>query len=516
MFTKNDLKQFESKGISVSLIEQQIENFKHGFPYADLIKPAIPGDGIKTFNHSEVDRLVSYFDNNVKQKTVIKFVPASGAASRMFQNLFNFLDEVKTQNQEEILAKDKGFNSVYNYLEKIKKFAFFTDLAEKLQKANLDVESLILKKDNIPLVAYLVEDKGLGYGNLPKGLLKFHQYKDHERLAMEEHLVEAGAYAVDGNRVARVHFTVSPEHMQKFKQALEGVQKKYEKELNVSFRVGFSVQKSSTDTLAVDADNTPFREMDGSILFRPAGHGALIENLNDLDQDVVFVKNIDNVVPDRLKPETVRFKKVIGGLLLQLQEESFDHLTSIEQGNLTHINITAIREFAEKKLNVNIPVRFDSLSQEDKIIFLKKHLDRPIRICGMVKNEGEPGGGPFWVKNSQGEISLQIVESSQINMSDPKQVENLKAATHFNPVDLVCGLKNYKGKKFDLPQFVDPETGFISVKSKGGKSLKAQELPGLWNGAMANWNTVFVEVPLITFNPVKTVNDLLRDQHQPG
>lgn len=515
MFTKNDIKQFEKKGIPVSVIEQQIENFKRGFPFAELVKPAIPGDGIKQFSETEVDGMVSFYDENIKHHTVLKFVPASGAASRMFQNLFNYLDEVKSNDQEEILAKDKGFNSVYNYLTKIKKFAFFNDLSQKLREHNMDVETLISKKNYTPLVEYLVEDKGLGYGNLPKGLLKFHQYPNHERLAMEEHLVEAGSYSVDGNRVARVHFTVSPEHMEKFKQALESVQEKYEKELNVSFSVGFSVQKSSTDTLAVDANNEPFREPDGSILFRPAGHGALIENLNDLEENIVFVKNIDNVVPDRLKPETIRFKKVIGGLLLKLQKECFDILTDLDHGNFSSEDVSQITEFARKKLNVTVPDPFQNLSLEDKVSFLRKHLDRPIRICGMVKNEGEPGGGPFWVKNSKGEISLQIVESSQINMSDPGQLENLKAATHFNPVDLVCGLKNYKGEKFDLHRFVDHETGFISVKSKGGKSLKAQELPGLWNGAMANWNTVFVEVPLITFNPVKTVNDLLREQHQP-
>ncbi|MEZ5082700.1 MAG: DUF4301 family protein [Bacteroidales bacterium] len=516
MFTKNDIKQFESKGIPLWLIEQQIENFNQGFPFAELVKPAIPGDGIKQFNEREIDGLISFYDEHIKHKTVLKFVPASGAASRMFKNLFNYLDEIKEKDQEEIFTADKGFNSVYNYITNIKKFAFYSDLTKKLQELNLDAGSLLIEKKYSPLVEYLFEDKGLGYGNLPKGLLKFHKYNDHDRVAMEEHLVEAGKYALDGNKIARVHFTVSPEHMEKFKKTLDSVRKNYEVKLNIAFEVGFSVQKSSTDTLAVDMNNNPFREPDDSIVFRPAGHGALIENLNDLEQDIIFVKNIDNVVPDRLKSETIRFKKVTGGLLIKLQNECFDILKAIDHRNLSSEDISRITEFAEKNLNITIPESFMDFSLDQKISFLKKHLDRPIRICGMVKNEGEPGGGPFWVRNSQGEVSLQIVESSQIDMDNPKQVENLNAATHFNPVDLVCGIKNFKGEKFDLHKFVDPETGFISVKSKGGKNLKAQELPGLWNGAMANWNTVFVEVPLITFNPVKTVNDLLRDQHQPG
>ncbi len=361
---------------------------------------------------------------------------------------------------------------------------------------------------------YLLEDKGLGYGKLPKGLLKFHHYDSANRVALEEHLVEAAKYGTSKNGKAIVHFTVSPEHMEKFAEQVHKVKAKYENEFKVTYDISFSVQKSSTDMIAVDMENEPFREKDGSLLFRPGGHGALIENLNDLNANLIFIKNIDNVVPDRLKKTTTVYKKAIGGLLLKLQSEAFELLKGLDKRNDPEL-IKRVAEFAKTELNIKIPQDFEGLNLNDKKSFLHRHLNRPIRICGMVKNEGEPGGGPFWVKNSKGEVSLQVVESSQVNSNDDAQMEILKSSTHFNPVDLVCGIKNYNGESFDLHKFIDPETGFISIKSKDGKNLKAQELPGLWNGAMADWITIFVEVPVITFNPVKTVNDLLRPQHQP-
>ncbi|MCF8368001.1 MAG: DUF4301 family protein [Bacteroidales bacterium] len=515
MFTQKDLDQFKSKGISIPVIENQIENFKKGFPFSRLVKPATINDGINNFNKQEVDKLVELFNQKTREYSIVKFVPASGAASRMFKALYTFLEEANENNQQEIVQADTGFNSVFNYAKRIKNFAFFNELNNVLNKHSLNVDDLLADQNIIPLVSFLVEDKGLGYGNLPKGLLLFHQYGENSRLALEEHLVESAEYALDSNKVASVHFTVSPEHMQKFKEALKRVLPGYESKYKIKYKVEFSIQKPSTDTIAVDMDNNPFRE-NGSILFRPAGHGALIENLNDLVYDIVFIKNIDNIVPDRLKPETIRYKKVIGGLLMELQKEDFFWLKKISSGKLTETDLSKLEDFAVKRLNIKLPEVYINLSFQAKTEFLYKNLNRPIRICGMVKNEGEPGGGPFWVKNSKDEISLQIVESSQINMEAPDQVEILNNASHFNPVDLVCSLKDFKGNRFDLHKFTDPETGFISVKSKSGKNLKAQELPGLWNGAQADWITIFVEVPLLTFNPVKTVNDLLRDQHQPG
>ena len=366
------------------------------------------------------------------------------------------------------------------------------------------------------VIDHLVNKSGLDYGSLPKGLLKFHKYNNVSRCALEEHLVEAGHYAKSKDKIAKVHFTVSPEHMERFTGEVEKVRSQYEKELNVKFDISYSIQKPSTDTIAVDMDNKPFREADNTILFRPGGHGALIENLNEIEGDIVFIKNIDNVVPDRLKPETILYKKAIGGLLLKLQSQIFAYLNKMEKSSLVTSEIGNISNFARKKLNITFSETFSDLSEKKKQDYLFAQLNRPIRICGMVKNEGEPGGGPFWVKNTKGEISLQIVESSQIDVNNPGQKDIMQASTHFNPVDLVCGLSNYKGEQFDLHHYIDPETGFISIKSKNGKNLKAQELPGLWNGAMADWITLFVEVPIITFNPVKTVNDLLRDQHQPG
>jgi hypothetical protein len=354
----------------------------------------------------------------------------------------------------------------------------------------------------------------LNLGNMPKGMIKFHHYGNFSRTAAGEHLVEGAHYCANRTKNVNVHLTVSPEHLSGFKDLIAYVQPYYESMFGVIYNVEFSVQKPSTDTIAVGMNNQPFREKDGSLVFRPGGHGALIENLNDMDCDVVFIKNIDNVVPDRLKSETYRYKKILGGLLLQIQGKAFSLLKALEVRPPAEEVINDAVQFCEQQISISFPEDFYYWLASKKVAFLQEILNRPVRICGMVKNEGEPGGGPFWVKDKQGNISLQIVESSQINMNDAGQKKIFSTSTHFNPVDIVCSLKNYKGEKFDLHHFIDPDTGFIAVKSKDGKQLKALELPGLWNGAMAKWITVFVEVPIITFNPVKTVNDLLREQHQ--
>lgn len=514
MLTQKDLEQIKQKGISESLIDKQIKNFKKGFPFARLTAAATKGHGIQVFEETEINELAAFYSEEMSKYKLLKFVPASGAASRMFKHLFEFMESYKgTAEELEKFNADKSFNSVWYFINHIRKFAFYDDLKAAVEKDGFDINELLEEKKYGLIVEYLLTDKGLGYARLPKGLLKFHQYDDFARMSLGEHLVEGAHYAMDANREVHVHFTVSPEHRAKFEEAVAAVVPSYEKKYNVKYHISFSEQKPATDTMAVDMDNEPFRESDGSILFRPGGHGALIENLNDLKGDIIFVKNIDNIVPDRLKEPTYLYKRVIGGLLIQLRQKSFEYLKKLESGNASDEFLEEIIAFAKSELLLQLPENFDDLDKLAKAAMLQKLMNRPIRICGMVKNEGEPGGGPFWVENSKGEVSLQIVESSQIDLKDAGQKEIVQNATHFNPVDLVCSVRDYKGNAFNLREFVDPETGFISVKSKDGKNLKAQELPGLWNGAMANWITVFVETPIITFNPVKTVNDLLREQH---
>ncbi len=516
MFTEKDLQQIKSKGISPETVEKQMERFKTGFPFIRLAAPAVPGNGLLSFGEIEVKELKAFFDETKDDYEILKFVPASGAASRMFRRLFAFRQSFSgTPEEIDRLEKEHDLQSPGYFFKNLEKFAFYNVLSEALQKDGLDLEILRQQKDYNVILDYLLTDKGLNYGMLPKALLHFHLYPDGPRRAFEEHLAEAAHYAANKEGVARVHFTVSPEHQQEFEKAVESVRGKYENHFGIRFDISFSQQKPSTDTLAVDLHNEPFHNEDGSLLFRPGGHGALIENLNDLKGEIIFVKNIDNIVPDRLRDTTYLYKKVIGGLLFRLQEKTFDYLDKLEDANLSDEALDEIKTFAHEQLNIFIPVAYEGYEKMEKIDFLFGKLNRPMRVAGMVKNEGEPGGGPFWVVNEQDEWSLQIVESSQMNLKDVEQQKIVSGATHFNPVDLVCGVRDYQGDPFDLREFVDPQTGFISVKSKDGRELKALELPGLWNGAMADWITLFVEAPLVTFNPVKTINDLLRPQHQP-
>lgn len=477
MFTPDDLQQISDHGLTLEAVEQQIENFRCGFPSLPVVRAAAPNDGVLMLDTTAADTAVARYDAAATMRTVVKFVPASGAATRMFKELFEFVNDDK---------RGKGIDTL---LDNIEKFAFWPEL-----KAVLSEDA-----DDKTIVRAIVKE-GLGYGNKPKGLVTFHAYSDGVRKAVEEHLVEGAAYAT-ANGVARIHFTVSPEHLEGFKSLLTEKVPLYEQRFGIRYDISFSTQKSSTDTIAVNPDNTPFRQDDGRLLFRPAGHGALIENLSEIDADVVFIKNIDNVTTDALRGDTIRYKKVLAGVLLDLQEQTFDHLRRLDAGA---VELTSVAAFVEQKLCVKLPAEYDAA-------LLRTLLDRPIRVCGMVRNEGEPGGGPFWVANSDGTESLQIAESSQIA---PADLPLMQAATHFNPVDLVCGLRRVDGTRFDLRNFTDPATGFISSKSSGGRELRAQELPGLWNGAMARWNTVFIDVPISTFSPVKVVQDLLRPQHQ--
>ncbi len=512
MFKVRDLEQIHNKGIKIEEIDQQINNFEEGFPWAHLVDPAISGNGIWSFTEDETAGLIRYYEERSPEFSITKFVPASGAATRMFKSLYEFSSWPPSEKEKPLGSfDDKGFNSVYYFLKHIQNFAFAEDLNEALQKNMLSIEMALEQERYGSIIDHLLTGTGLDYGNLPKGLLKFHSYPGFSRTSFGEHLVEGAHYAEQADEVVKVHLTVSPEHLEKFKDLAKQVIPYYEEKFGVRYDISFSMQKPSTDTIAVDMDNEPFRKADGSLLFRPGGHGALIENLNDLDTGIVFIKNIDNVVPDNLKAETCKNKKLLGGYLIKIQDKIFNLLRQLETD---HPGEGILKEAAEFAKEIGLTANHEEMSDITGKDHLFDLLNRPVRICGMVKNEGEPGGGPFWVRNKEGKISLQIVESSQINRKDQEQDAIFQGATHFNPVDLVCGIRDYKGQKFDLHQFVDPSTGFISIKSMDGKQLQAQELPGLWNGAMAGWITLFVEVPIITFNPVKTVNDLLRKQHQ--
>ncbi len=507
MLTQEDKALLAKKGISEEQIAAQLACFEKGFPFLKLEAAASIGNGIVATTDSERDAYIKAWEayKNEGGHVVTKFVPASGAASRMFKNLFEFLgadyDEPTTDFEKKFFSQ-------------IEHFAFYADLNEAYRKnAGKDIPGLLAGKDYKAVVANLLEAAGLNYGALPKGLLKFHKYEDGARTPLEEHLVEGALYAAGADGKVNVHFTVSPEHRSLFEQLVGEKAAKYAEKYGVEYHVSFSEQKPSTDTIAADMDNRPFRDDKGHLVFRPGGHGALIENLNDLDSDIVFVKNIDNVVPDRLKADTVTYKQVLAGVLVTLQKKAFDYLRLIDSGQYTHEQIEEMIRFVQQELYCR-KHDIKDLEDGDLILYLKSKLNRPIRVCGMVKNVGEPGGGPFLAYNADGTVSLQILESSQIDMKDPEKKAMFEKGTHFNPVDLVCAIRDYQGRKFDLLRYVDPATGFISYKSKNGKDLKALELPGLWNGSMSDWNTVFVEVPLSTFNPVKTVNDLLREQHQ--
>ena len=505
MLTKQDELLLKSKGIKFADFEKQLADFKTGFPFLRLESAATIGNGIVRLNEDAIKTVTEAWNNYKAEKhKVVKFVPASGAASRMFKNLFAFLDasyEMPTTDFEKF------------FFDNLKRFAFYDELNKKCKTTHgKDIEELLAANNYKIVVETLLHTEGLNYGQLPKGLLLFHKYAEGARTAMEEHLVEGAQYAACNNEVC-VHFTVSHEHLELFKAKATEKQPIYEEKYHTHFSISFSEQKPSTDTIAANLDNTPFRNEDGSLLFRPGGHGALIQNLNDIDADIVFIKNIDNVTPDRLKEETIKWKNIIAGLLVTLQEKTFLYIKKLRTNNYTPSELQCMKNFLENDLHCRHKDICD-ISNEELPAYLLEKFNRPMRVCGMVKNSGEPGGGPFYVYNTDNTVSLQILESLQIDKDNPESMRMFKEGTHFNPVDLVCAIKDCDGNPYNLPQFVDPSTGFISAKSKDGKELKALELPGLWNGAMSNWNTIFVEVPAVTFNPVKTVNDLLREEHQ--
>src|SRR6056297_267903 len=499
-----DFKQIQNKGLSEKVIEKQLENFKRGFPELQLVKPAQLNSGIIRLENKDVEDYKNNYEQSIGTQKAMKFIPASGAASRMFKFLFEYMDNPV-----------EGSKQVELFVSRIKDFAFYDDLKSVLKDKGENIEELLHNKQYKKIIHFLLTKEGLNYGNLPKALIIFHKDEQKSRTPIEEHIVESADYCLNENKKAYLHFTISPQHEIPFDKHLKAIKSKYEKELNAEFEITHSFQKEHTDIIAVKPNNEILRDEKGDPVFRPGGHGALLENLNDIEADIVFIKNIDNVVVDKLKIEGNRYKKALAGLMLRYQEIIFDYLERLDmEEEIERNELDEMHKFLQEKLNV---IPHEDLNTEDKqcyIDYLRTKLNRPLRICGMVENKGEPGGGPFWVKDKDNSISLQIVEKAQINMENPEQKKVIEDSTHFNPVDLVCGLKNYKGNSFNLLEFRDPSAGIITQKSKGGVDLKAQELPGLWNGGMAYWNTIFVEVPLSTFTPVKTVNDLLREEHQ--
>ena len=489
MFTQKDIRQIEERGSSVRQVERQVACFRKGFPWMKIVGPATPERGIMVLSEKSAQECVDYY-RSARVDGRCKFVPASGAASRMFKDMFAGLHALEA-------GESLGAGAA-RLVENIRGFAFFDD---KVFDRPDDARDVLEK---------LLTDRGLGYGAKPKGVLKFHRYPDEVRTAIAEHLVEAATYMKDEGNVCHLTITISPEHRPLFEAAIAEVRERYEARYGVRYDIRFQVQDPATDTIAVDPRNKPFRKEDGSLLFRPAGHGALIYNLNQVEEELVSIKNIDNVAAEKLLPRTARWKEILLGSALIVRDQIFQYLDELDADPSVEL-CNEIEDYLDRVLCIQMPLAH---SEAERVEMLRGKLDRPVRVCGMVRNEGEPGGGPYIIAGKDGCTSLQILESVQINPDDPGAKSAMSRATHFNPVDLVCCLRNYKGERFDLTEYVDPDAGFISSKSYEGRELKALELPGLWNGAMSNWNTVFVEVPVETFNPVKTVLDLLRDAHK--
>ncbi|MDE6534011.1 MAG: DUF4301 family protein [Muribaculaceae bacterium] len=502
---EKDLEVLKEKGISEEKLREELQMLAQGFPYLKIERAATPGNGISVLTPEMELQAASLWDEYLaKGGKVLKMVPASGAASRMFKDLFSFANGKKEKPDNDFMKR---------FFDEIENFAFFPMLNFVcLSLYGLSIDSLIKEKRYKDVVKALIEKEGMNYGQLPKALLRFHKVPGTSRTAIEEHLAEGAQYAAGKDGKVRVHFTVSEEHLPLVKMKFEEVSGVLKHEYGVEFEITTSVQKSATDTIAANLDGSPYRE-NGALFFRPGGHGALIENLNDIEADVVFIKNIDNVVPDSLRGDTLKFKKIIGGVLVGVKQKADRYCEAISKGTPSDEEIEEMLDFLHKVLCITHD-NVENLDSNAKAEYIFSKLNRPFRVCGMVKNEGEPGGGPFLAYNPDGTVSPQILESTQIDPKDKEAQKMLKESTHFNPVDLVVSTKDWKGNKFNLPDFVDKATGFISQKSREGVEIKALELPGLWNGAMSDWNTVLVEVPVSTFNPVKTVNDLLRPAHQ--
>lgn len=515
---KNELIAEVELPISAEKIIEQIKIFEKGIPFLKLSKPCRIGDGVKAISEANQNHFTKIFIQALDEGRVIKFVPASGAATRMFKKQLAVLGKHSHLSLNKIKelsdCGDEEYKATLEFIENIHRFAFYNELKKVVEQNGKSLEDLIENENVSQIIRLVAENIGLNYANLPKGSILFHSYPDESRTAFEEHLVEAMNYASGKDKAVKAHFTISPEHEIEIKKIFDSLIDKY-KVQGWKLDVSFSFQSPSTDTVSVTLDNKPFRDETGNIVLRPGGHGALLKNLNGLNADIVSIKNIDNIVPDHLREETYKYKKIFGGYLIYLQEKVFGFLRKLDAETTDELLPNEAVEFIKAEFDIDVSDKLKAKTLKEKKEFIFNFFNRPIRVCGMVKKEDHPGGSPFWVEAESGEITKQIVETAQVDLSDKNQAKIFDEATHFNPVDLVCGLKDYKGNNFNLEKFFNPDTGLITTKSKDGKELKALELPGLWNGGMYYWLTVFVEVPKITFNPVKEINDLLKPEHQP-
>ncbi|HVP80377.1 MAG TPA: DUF4301 family protein [Thermodesulfobacteriota bacterium] len=519
-FSPEDRVQMQSLGISEEQVKAQIQVFRKSSSFARLRRPCTLGDGIQRVSADELEHYLKLHEEAALEGRFTKFVPASGAASRMFKLLFEIYDQSPLPSVKEFREQaDRGDQKAKDFVcfqDGFRKLTLFDDLKSAADGEGLPVEKLLEQDRWQEILKCLLSEEGLNCGSLPKGLLRFHRYPSGNRTALEEHFVEAIHTVRDRKGICRIHLTVSPEHEEPFRQCFEKIRSDYEQSFQCLLEVTFSIQEHSTDTIAVDLDNQPFRERDGRLLFRPGGHGALLSNLLEIRGDLIYLKNIDNILPDRLRGPTILWKKVLGGLLVEIQRNVHGYVRQLTEGSRDVELFETAMDFARRRLLIPEPEAFKEWTVEKKRDYLLKRLNRPVRVCGMVRNEGEPGGGPFWVEGKGGNLSLQIVESVEVDPQSPEQQAVWGSSTHFNPVDLVCAVKDFRGNLFPLKDYVNPGAVFITRKSKDGRDLKSLELPGLWNGAMAEWISLFVEVPIATFNPVKTINDLLKSEHQSG
>ena len=511
MFTEKDIQQIKANELTVEKVKSQIETIKSGMIYSNLVEAANIGNGILRLDEKQQYDCIQLFDTKRNALNIIKFVPASGAATRMFQFLFEFLNDFDLS--ESIISYSGKNKELSVFLDGLEKFPFYEIVRVEASKTTPNFDNLSIEDQYVLFVKTMLDSSQLDYSFYPKGLLPFHKYKTYVATAFEDHLMEATLYA-SSNNSANLHFTISEAHKNQFENELKQVVQRIEKEANTIFNVSFSYQNKATDTIALTSNDALYRDENGNLLFRPSGHGALIENLNALNSDIIFIKNIDNIVVFEQNKLVSNYKKMLAGVLLKLQTQAFKYLHRLDDDAILEDEVYNIELFVINRLHVNLNDAYENFTINEKRSYLHEKLNRPIRVCGMVKNEGEPGGGPFWVKDAQGVISLQIVEFAQIDFENEEQNGIAKNASYFNPTDLVCGVRDYKGNKFNLLDYIDDKAAFITPKSQNGVAIKALELPGLWNGSMAHWNSIFVEIPVSTFNPVKTVNDLLKPAHQ--
>ncbi len=512
-FTDNDTQHITNYGLSLDEVNRQIQILQEGLPATYIMAAANPNNGILVFSPAEQEDLLAKYEADKNVYTIQKFVPASGAATRMFKEwLFFYNNYTIGKDYYERFVKNNKLSTfpeeLEEFLNDLPGYAFYQDLLDVIKQAKKGIFQMDENEQVWHFLHYILNDEGLGYAKKPKAFLKFHRYGKQGITAFEEHLKEAISYAQGKNELPDVHFTISPQHLQGFKMLAEQLKDKYQVNITHSF------QKSETDTVMLNkSDNEIVRDDDNQIVFRPGGHGALIDNIQDLNAEIIFVKNIDNLQKGDKQADTLKYKKILAAYLMQIMEENKAHLEKLRDEKPIHEELKAIEEFAEKKLNINFIEGYDTLNNSGKRQYLAYKLNRPIRVAGMVKNTGEPGGGPFWAADKNGLKSLQIVEKAQIDFNIPEQKQMMEQATHFNPVDLVLSIKDFEGKKFDLKEFINEQAAFLSEKSYQGEAVKVYERPGLWNGAMDNWNTIFAEVPITTFSPVKTVVDLLKPEH---